>query len=360
MKKIVLFFLLVISAGLRAQSLTAYTDQRGYLNVFDNGNTTTLEYQMPQSFQVGGACIAYLDFNSNFKVYYKGDVTTLYNGPVNSYKVTHNLLMYVIAGQLRVFDRGKTKVLSVNAGSYSVGDSLVGFYDNTYQAFYVYYDHDLFTLESNTINNPLVSFQASNNTLAFINNQREFKIFWNGGAQKVFTLSPGMDLDYQTGSNIVAFLAGPSNSLAVFYKGNTYNVSTLPVKSYKTADEMVAYEDQNGLHAFYAGKNYDLCSSSNFSYDISDSMLIYYTPGYFRAFNRGKITVLGNYMPDEYVLDNNTLAWVNQQGGLNAFYNDNTYDLSGFDRVIFKLEGNTLWFKSQTSSNKVFLCGKTY
>ncbi len=359
MKKLAFLFF-VVSLKLSSQSLTAYTDLRGYFNVFDNGNTTVLEYNLPKSFQVGGACIAYQDYNSNFKVYYKGEVITLYGGNVDKYQVTHNILFYVIAGQLRVFDRGKTKVLSVYAGDYSVGDSLVGFYDNTYKAFYVYYDHDMFTLESNVINSPLVSFKASNNTLAFVNNQREFKVFWNGGTQKVFNLSPGMDLDYQTGSNIVAFLAGLANSLSVFYKGNTYNVSTLPVKTYKTGDDMVAYEDQNGLHAFYAGKNYDLCSSYEYSYDISDSMLVYYTPGYFRVFNKGKITVLGNYKPDEYVLDNNTLAWINQQGGLVAFFNDNIYELSGFDRVMFKLEGNTLWYKSQTSSNKVFLRGKTY
>jgi hypothetical protein len=65
-------------------------------------------------------------------------------------------------------------------------------------------------------------------------------------------------------------------------------------------------------------------------------------------------------MPDEYALDNNTMVWVNQQGGLQAFFNGNIYDLTGFDRAMFRLEGNALWFKSQTSSNKVFLCGRTY
>jgi hypothetical protein len=361
MKKVLVLVLIIVSFGLKSQSITAYSDQRGYFNVFDNGNTTTLEYQPVQSFQVGGALIAYLDFNSNFKVYYKGEVTTLYGGAVNKYQITHNLLFYIIAGQLRVFDRGKNKVLTVNPGPYVVGDSLVGFYDNTYQALYVYYDHDKFTLESNIINNPLVSFKASNNTLAYINYQREFKVFWNGGSEKIFQLSPGMDLDYQTGSNIVAFLAGPSgNGLSVFYKGNTFNVSNMPIKSYKTADDMVAYEDQNGLHAFYAGKTYDLLSSYDYQYDISDSVLVYYTSGYFRVFNRGKITILGNYKPDEYVLDNNTVAWINQQGGLSAFFNDNIYDLTGFDRVMFKLEGNALWYKSQTGTNQVFLCGKKY
>ncbi|HXB39014.1 MAG TPA: hypothetical protein VNZ49_00640 [Bacteroidia bacterium] len=360
MKKYFLFFLIIVSVKLNSQSLTAYTDQRGYFTVFDNGNTSTLEFNLPKSFQVGGNCIAYQDFNSNFKVYYNGETITLYEGAVNSYKVTHNLLLYVIAGQLRVFDRGKTKVISVYPGDYYEGDSLVAFIDYSYKALCVYYKGEIIPVENNIATNPLLGFQASNNTLAYINNQREFKVFWNGVTEKIFTLSPSSDVNYQTGSNIVAFIANASLSLSVFYKGSTYNVSSLPVKSYKAADDMVAYEDQNGLHAFYAGKNYDLCSAASYNYDISDSVLIYYTPGYFRVFNKGKITVLDNYMPDEYALDNNTVVWANQQGGLEAFYNGETYDLTNFDRAAFKLEGNTLWFKSQTSANKIFLCGKTF
>ncbi|MGZ3904770.1 MAG: hypothetical protein ACXVC6_13800, partial [Bacteroidia bacterium] len=98
MKKCFYIVLSLLYVCVKAQSITAWTDQRGYFNVFDNGNTSTIEYQMPQNFQVGGAVIAYHDFNSNFKVYYKGDVTTLYGGNVNKYMVTHNLLFYIIAG----------------------------------------------------------------------------------------------------------------------------------------------------------------------------------------------------------------------------------------------------------------------
>ncbi len=359
-EKFSLIFFLLVFGKIYSQNVIAYTDNLGYFSVFDNGITTTLDYQKPKSFQIGGNSVAYVDFNASFKVYYKGKDTTLYDGPVNEYRVMHSMVFYVIAGQLRVFDRGRNKTLSVWPGDYAVGDSLVAFYDNTYRAFYVYYNHDMFTLENNTQQNPLVNFRASDNTLAYINNQRDFKIFWNGSVQKIFTLSPGFMVDYQTGSNIVAFLSGPSNSLSAFYKGNTYNISKIPIKSYKTADEMVAYEDQDGLHAFYAGKNYDLCSSYSITYDISDSILVYYTPGYFRVFNKGKITVLENFMPDEYAIDNNTLAWTNQQGGLRVFYNGEIYELTTFDRAAFKLAGNALWYQTVTIPNKVFLCGRKY
>src|SRR5258708_2071002 len=304
----------LVSVYMNGQSLTAYVDGRGYFNVFDNGITSTLEYQQPPSFQVGGNCVAYMDFNSNFKVYYNGETIVLYNGPVNKYQVTHNLVLYVIAGQLRVFDRGKTKTISTWSDSYAAGNSLVAFYDNTYRAFYVYYNHDLFTLENNTGQYPITDFKVSDNTLAYINNLGEFKIYWNGGAQKIYTLSPGFTINYQTGSNVVAFGGNPAG-LYAFYKGNVFTLTSTPVTDFVTGDDMVAFTDPSGVHVFYAGKTYDMGTSYNAVYNVVDSMMVYYSPGYFKVFNRGKIQILENYKPEEFAIDNNTMVWTNQQGG---------------------------------------------
>lgn len=359
-KNIALIFLLLPSVFF-AQNLAAYVDQRGYFNVFDKGQTTVLEYNAPTSFEVGGACIAYVDYNSNFKVYYNGEVKTLYGGPPNKFLVTHNILFYNIAGQLRIFDRGETRNLTINPGPYEIADSLVAFCDNLYLTFNAYYNKQVIELENGLLNAPLLALKASNNTIGYVTNSRDFKVFWHGQTFTIFTLSPNSGLDFQTGSDILAFLAGPAGTgLSVFYKGNTITLTSLPIITYKACDDMVAYEDQNGLHAFSNGKNYDLCPSAGLSWDASDSVLAFSVPGYFKVFNRGKVTTLCNYKPDEFAMDNNTLAWINQQGGLNAYYNLDTYDLSGFDKVLFKLTGNALWFKSQTSSNQVFLCGKTY
>lgn len=361
MKKYISLIFLLFPCIIFSQSLAAYVDQRGYFNVFDKGKTSTLEYNAPISFQVGGACIAYVDYNSNFKVYYNGEVRTLYGGPPNKSLVTHSILFYNIAGQLRIFDQGETRTLTVNPGPYDIGDSLVAYCDNLYQNFNVYYNKKIIELENALINAPLMALKASNNTVGYVTNSRDFKVFWRGQVFTIFTLSPNSALDFQTGSDIVAFLAGPGGTgLSVFYKGNTFSLTSLPIISYKACDDMVAYEDQNGLHAFSNGKTYDISSSTDLSWDASDSVLVFNVPGYFKVFNRGKITTLCNYKPDEFAIDNNTVAWINQQGGLEAYYNFETYDLSGFDKVIFKLEGNALWFKSQTGSNQVFLCGKTY
>ena len=211
------FFLLQV----KSQSIIAYNDNRGYFNVFDNGVTKTLEYQAPQSFQVGGNCVAYVDFYNNLKVYYNGEVTTLYDGIPTKYQATHSLLVFNVGGIIKVFDKGKVATLSTWTTDYQVADSLVAFIDQTTASFMVYYKGGLQTIEDFHKTQMILEYQASNNTMAYLTYLREFKIFWNGNGYNLFKLANNSSqIQYQTGSNIVSFVSNNILGLTVFYKGN--------------------------------------------------------------------------------------------------------------------------------------------
>jgi hypothetical protein len=355
-------FAVLFSLPVKSQNVIAYTDNRGYFNIFDNGVTTLADYQPPQSFQVGGNCVAFLDFNNNLKAYYNGEITTLYEGIPNKYVVTHNFIVYNVGGIIKVFDKGKISTVSTWTSDYQVGDSLIAFIDQGTASFRVYYNGGFQTLEDFHQTQNILGYQASNNTVAYLTYLSEFKIFWQGNGYNIFKLpNNSAQITYQTGSNIVCFTTTNFLGLNVFYKGNMFNVSTKQINDFQTGDDMVAYTDVGGLHVFYAGKNFDLNSFAPDFYKVADSVLIYSNPGFFTIFNKGKTTVLENFMPPEYAIDNNTLAYVDLQGGLKAFYNNETYVLSTFDKLVgFKLIGNTVWFSTATVLNKVFLKGKTY
>jgi hypothetical protein len=361
-KQVAILITIIFSCQAKSQSIIAYNDNRGYFNIFDNGTTMVAEYQPPLSFQVGGNCVAYIDYNSSLKVYYNGDISVLYDGVPTKYLVTHNLILFDIGGVLKVFDKGKTTTISTWDSTYQVGDSLVAFGDLTSASFKVYYNGNLQTMEDYHQTQAILQYKASNNTMAYLTYLSEFKIFWHGNGYNIFKLpNNSAQIDYQTGSDIVSFINSNMLGLNVFYKGNMYTVSSKQVDNYQTGDDMVAYNDAGGFHVFSGGKNYDLNSFAPDFYSVADSMLIYYMPGYFSVFNKGKTTVLENFMPSEYAIDNNTLTYVDMQGGLKAFYNNDSYQLSTFDKLIgFKLNGNCVWFSTSTVYNKVFLKGKTY
>lgn len=363
MKKLFcLAFLFLFFNQTKAQSVMAYMDNRGYFNIFDNGVTIVAGYQPPQNFQIGGNCVAFLDFYNVFKVYYNGEITTLYSGIPDKYQTTHNFVVYSIGGIIKVFDRGKISTVSTWTQDYQVGDSLIACIDQGTASFKAYYNQGFQTLEDFHQTQMITEYSASNNTVAYLSYLREFKIFWNGNGYNIFKLpNNSAQIQYQTGSNIVSFVYNNSLGLNVFYKGNTLTLSNKAVNDFQTGDDMVAYTDVGGFHVFYAGKNYDLSAFTPDFYKVSDSILIYSTPGFFYVFNKGKNQVIENFTPTEYAIDNNTLTYVDLQGGLKAFYNDETYALSTFDKLVgFKLEGNTIWFSTATVLNKVFLRGKTY
>jgi len=360
-KSLTIYTLMLLSVQIKSQSIIAYTDNRGYFNIFDNGVTTVADYQVPQSFQIGGNCVAYVDFNNSLKVYYKGEISTLYDGIPTKYQVTHNLVIFNVGGVIKVFDKGVITTISGYAASFQVGDSLVAFVDQGTASFQVYYNGKFQTMEDFHVTQNILGYNASNNTMGYLTYLNEFKVFWQGNGYNIFKLpNASYKLDYQTGSNIISFTTN-GFGLNAFYKGNTYPLSNKQITNYQTGDDMVAYNDAGGFHVFYAGKNYDLNGFAPDFYLVADSMLIYYTPGFFYCFNKGKKEILENFMPSEYSIDNNTLTYVDLQGGLKAYYNDDTYQLSTFDRIIgFKLVGNAVWFSTATVYNQVFLKGKTY
>ena len=355
-------FMFLISFQVKSQNIIAYNYNMGYFNIFDNGVTTVAEYQPPQSFQVGGNCVAYIDYTNSLKVYYNGEISVLYDGIPTKYQVTHNLVFFDIGGVLKVFDKGKITTISGYAASYQVGDSLIAFIDQGTGTFSVYYKGKFQTIEDFHVTQMILGYKASNNTIAYLSYLSEFKIFWQGNGYNIFKLpNASYKLDYQTGSNIVSFTIVGVFGLNVFYKGNTVTVSDKQLIDYQTGDDMVAYNDAGGFHVFYAGNNYDLNGFAPDFYTVADSMLIYYTPGFFYCFNKGKKEVLENYIPTEYFIDNNTLTYIDLQGGLKAYYNDDTYQLSTFDKIMgFKLVGNAVWYSTATVYNQVFLRGKTY
>src|ERR1700741_333208 len=96
-KSIAFIFIVVCSLGLRAQNITAFYDSNGAFNIFDNGLIVYKEFAKPISFKVGGNCVAFIDNETIFKIYYKGQILKPYgDNLIDGYNVTHNLVLFTI------------------------------------------------------------------------------------------------------------------------------------------------------------------------------------------------------------------------------------------------------------------------
>ena len=91
---ILLTLLLFYSIICKSQDITAYTDYRGNLQVFDRGLLKQIEYIQVTNYKIGGNTIAYIDNKNDFKIYYDGQTFPLVNAADFSYYMTDYLTAF--------------------------------------------------------------------------------------------------------------------------------------------------------------------------------------------------------------------------------------------------------------------------
>jgi hypothetical protein len=393
MKNIPLFLACLTASAFRltGQNITAYVDNNGAFNIFDDGNTSIFEYQPPVSFKVGASCVAYLDVNQTFKIYYKGEIIKPYDDKViSNYTVTDNLVFFSAGNTCFVFDQGKTVKLLNGYYNQSVTDSLFVAQDYYTNSLQIYYKGNLATLATPASQYNYYSLGRTNrnytyfiarNILAYVDKDT-MKVFSNGQVKNLFTY-PKQTSTYVSGSqrglavgkNIVAYIDPSSKNLVAFYKGSSYTLSSGAISDIQTADDMVSYRDSSGLNIFYAGKKYLLdelskAPPSSFRFTgtpftsaglIKDSLLIFHTSGHYKVFNKGIITVIDDISENQFQISGSTIAWVDRLNNLNAFYDTKSYTLSTLMKPDdFEVHGNTIHFTVFPNTHKVFYKGKVY
>lgn len=341
-----------------AQNLSVFSDYRDYFYVFDDGMIKELEYLPVQSYQIGGICVAYVDNTDNFKVYYQGEVFKPEHVPVDKYFATDYLVAYTLGQQLKVFDNGKSKILTFQADCYVISDSIIAFCDRLTKFFKVYYNGEITILEDGVAGPPLKNIKIGDNILAYIDYSNYFKIFYRGNTIELADLP----LRYKAGKNTVAYVDGSSLAFKVFYKNNIYELEVFQPKSFKVADDMVAYIDDSGtFKVFYDGGTTTISSFEPDFYKVKDNIIVYSEQTIFKVFNKGKSHTLENYIPVNYQLDYNTVVWIDQQDNLKSFYGGQVKTLTEYEKLNkFELSGNTIMFNTGINTNKISYKGQIY
>ena len=338
------------------QNLSAYTDYKDCFIVYDNEITKQIEYLPVKSFQVGGNCIAYIDNVDAFKVYYAGETIPLLDVPPQFYSATDDLLIYLINGQLFVFDNKTTVPLTYYANAYSVGDSIIAFTDKNFSTLRVYYNGEIKEIENKGTSDPVQSMKTGDNILAYVDYNNYFKIFYHNEVKQKEEFQP---VSYQAGNNIVSYIDGNTQLFKVFYSGKDYKIDNLPPQSYQTGDDMVAYVDNDGrFKVFYNGAAVDIAATAPDFYKIEDNILVYGNAYEFKVFYKGTITSLENYIPENYKIDYNTLAYIDRYGILKALSNGKLVQVDREKVADFILSRDVIQYSNSMNRIKFFSNGK--
>jgi hypothetical protein len=356
MKHILLLIgLSFITFSIHSQILP-FVDYNDYLKVFYMGQPRQLEYQRIQSFAFGDNILAYTDSKNDLKFYDGKNIQTATNMMVN-YKVSDTYLAFRVSNALYYIENNKPRNLTMFAGNFIVKDSLIVFEDIRYNTWNIVYKGSIAPLYQATGELKEPAF-VGDNIIIFKDNGDVYRVFYKG---RLYEFGVWLDpIKFSVGTNIACFNDPTMGTFAVFENGEFMDVEPQFVKSYKTGRNAIVYEDINGNLMYYSkGKKAQL---SNFpkTYDVVDEAILFTENNYTYTFYNGEKTLVCNYVPKDYMLKNKVIVFRNIMGGVSAFVDGKTVELTTQQDSEYEISGNYILVKLFNRSYLVYADGQLY
>jgi hypothetical protein len=377
---LVLLMLLGMQKVTQAQ-LSCFTSFQNKFMVWDQGMIREIEYLVPTSFKIGKMAIPYIDNSRNFKIYSNGVSKKINDGFTNNYYVSDNLIAYMNAKSLNVWDNGKVTNLSRYCDQFFLGDSLVLFFDGVQKEFKAYYNGDVSVIESylagtNTSNmfiteedkiritndmdiasGALTSIKVSDNVAAYINYGNQFRIFYHGN---IINQEDYLVNSFDVGRNTVAYVDA-NREFKVFQKGKTTTLDNFVPYAYNVGDDVVAFVGYDNYFKIYYNDSLYTLGYFQPDFVVKDNVVAFEdASGYFKVFHKGQIYTLESYYPTGFTAAYNSIAYVNRANVLRLFSNGNTYDVTNADIAEWRLDYDVIQYRFGANMYKVFYNGKTY
>lgn len=348
-----------------AQDLGAYSDYMGRFYIFDKGKSIKVEDQKPQSFKIGSNCVLYINSAGHLNMYYKGNVDMIEKGGATEYFAYDYLSVYTIFEKLNVIYNGEVITLSSRCANYFAADSLVAFYDKNEEALKVFYNGEISEIESGMLGTPVKIWAGSDNIFAYISERtNDFNIWYSG---KVYLIERNVgNTRFKVGRDIVAFNNETEQNFKVFYKGEVYNVEEFSAKSFIPGDDFVAYINQNDeFKVFTNGESHVISSFPPQDYMANDNILVFAEDNRFKAWYKGMVVEIESFIPKNYKIDWNTIAyldntnriWIFQNGERKFFANEfvNSFDVyRDLIQLNVKVNRNIIYYKGNFYEGQSF------
>ena len=340
-----------------AQPLAAFVSMQNELMVWDKGMIHKVDYLPPVEMKIGRSTIPYLDNSRSFKIYYGGSVKNINAGFTNAFYTTDNLVAYLNQKSLNVFDRGQTKNLTSICNQYTLADSVLMFLDGIKNEYRVYYNGQIYTIESFIPDSTLISVKVADNIVAYNNFANQFRVFFHGSiiAQEDYPV-----YGFDAGRNIVAYVDA-NRVFKVFNKGKTTTLEEYPPISFTAGDNLVAYVSGDGYFKIYYEDSVRTIGYFNPTMRVADNIVAYKDPsGFLKVFYKGEITEVDNYYPSTMSIQYNSLAYISTGSTLRLFTEGEMYDVTNADLSSWQLNYDVITYQIGQSVFKVYYKGNDY
>jgi hypothetical protein len=325
--------------------------------VWDKGLIRKIDYLPPVDIKIGRIAIPYLDNTRSFKIYYAGGVKVINNGFTNAFYTSDNLVAFLNAKSLNVFDKGIVKNLTGLCDQYFMGDSVVLFLDANLGAYKAYYNGKIYGIENFLPDSVLAEVKVSDNIIAYNNFAHQFRIFFHGAIieQEQYPV-----YGFDAGRNTVAYVDA-NRQFRVFHDGKTTTIEDYAPISYTAGDNLVAYVSADGYFKIYYGDSVSTIGYFNPVYQVGDNVVAFKDPnGFFKAFYKGTLTNLENYVPASIQVRYNSIAYISNTNTLRLFTEGEVYDVTNADIDSWQLDYDVVKYQIGQSMFHLYYKGTEY
>lgn len=351
-------FLFLLFAQIGFSQILPFEDVNDYLKVYYQGQARQLEFQKVGSFKFGDHVLAYQDARNDLK-FYNGENTIKVTNLIVNYEVSDTYLVVQASNGLYFIEPdGKPRTLTMYGGRYFVKDSLVLFEDTQMNSWNVVYKGQAtrnIMQSTGTIGQPKF---VGDNIIVFKDNGDEWKIFYEG---QIYSFAVWMDpIQFSVGTDIACFNDPTMNTFAVFENEEFKDVEPQFAQSYKSGKDFIVYQDVNGTLKYYSnGKRVELSNFPSY-YDVKDEAIYFVENGFVYTYYNGEKKMVCNYIPKDYQLKNKTIAFRNLMGGVSAFIDGRTVELTTQQDSQYTISGNYVMVSLFNRSYLIYADGKEY
>ncbi len=360
LRSLCLVSLVVIFATdiVRTQDVSFFNDYLKNVSAFSDGNLKQIEHLPFKSYVVSNNMIAYEDNAGNFKIYHKHYVHQVCSF-ASTYLVSDNLATVSMNTQLKVFDDGTIKNLTVNLSEYYMGDDVVVWFDDYEKRLKAYYEKEIYDLDDALATDTINEVHVGENIVAFVDSQGYLNIFYTGESERICYNERVKSI--AVGRDIVAFVEEPVNNFQIYYFGDLSELESFEPVSYKTGDGFVAYVDVNSYLKVFSNFKTEIVSFDEPDfYETTDELMVFGVQNYFKVWLNGKVFTLESYIPEDYKMNNNVVAWTDQLGNL-KFFNGEKIETISYEKVSgFEIHGNIVKYTFGVNSEHIYHNGKTF
>ena len=219
--------------------------------------------------------------------------------------------------------------------------------------FYVFDDGDFKNIEYN----PIKSYKIGGNSVVYLNNSDNLKIYYKGSSYDFADVTPEV---FYAADDIAAYTK--DKILTVFDRGRFHTLSAL-VNYYTVSDSLVGFFDETTsiFKVYYDGSIQELDALNNVDFKVGSNTLAFVNRvGYFKIFYHDQVFEIETNQPESYKAACNTVAYVDGNSqSFKVFYNGTTVTLENAPPTSYQVAENIVAYVDNTGRFKVFCQGQT-